>query len=155
MTDKELQKLKRVELLEILVEQGKEIDRLRSEVEALKKQLADREIRLESAGNIAEASLQINGVFEAAQSAAQQYLENIQRLSDRQESVCADMEQRTKEACETMERATREKCDALYQKAQLEADVRWSDLSSRLGEFYDAHKGLRELLDATGNVLIK
>lgn len=155
MTDKELQKLKRVELLEILVEQGKEIDRLHSEVEALKKQLADREIRLESAGNIAEASLQINGVFEAAQSAAQQYLENIQRLSDRQESVCADMEQRTKEACETMERATREKCDALYQKAQLEADERWSDLSSRLEEFYDAHKGLRELLDATGNVLIK
>lgn len=144
MTDKELQKLKRVELLEILVEQGKEIDRLRSEVEALKKQLADREIRLESAGNIAEASLQINGVFEAAQSAAQQYLENIQRLNDRQESVCADME-----------RATREKCDALYQKAQLEADERWSDLSSRLEEFYDAHKGLRELLDATGNVLIK
>lgn len=155
MTDKELQKLKRVEVLEILVEQGKEIDRLHSEVEALKKQLADREIRLESAGNIAEASLQINGVFEAAQSAAQQYLENIQRLSDRQESVCADMEQRTKEACETMERATREKCDALYQKAQLEADERWSDLSSRLEEFYDAHKGLRELLDATGNVLIK
>ena len=35
---------------------------------------------LESCGNIAEASLKINRVFEAAQQAAEQYLANVRRI---------------------------------------------------------------------------
>ena len=41
MTDRELQKLKRVELLQLLVEQSRELDALRRELEETKKQLAD------------------------------------------------------------------------------------------------------------------
>ena len=37
---------------------------------------------LEQVGSITEASLQLNGVFEAAQKACEQYLENVQRLAD-------------------------------------------------------------------------
>ena len=36
---------------------------------------------LSQAGNIAEAALALNGVFEAAQKAADQYLENIQMMA--------------------------------------------------------------------------
>ena len=35
------------------------------------------------------AALQVNGVFEAAQAASQQYIENIRSLNDRQASICA------------------------------------------------------------------
>ncbi len=46
----------------------------------LEKHRADRRIRLREAGSIAEAALKLNGVFEAAQEAANQYLENIERM---------------------------------------------------------------------------
>ena len=55
MTDKELRKLNRRELLEILVSQQKEIDRLRSELHQAKEELQDRRIAIEKAGSLAEA----------------------------------------------------------------------------------------------------
>ena len=82
MTDQELKKLRRSDLLELLIAQEKENERLRSQVEQLEKRLADRAIDLEQAGSIAEAALRLNGVFQAAQAAADQYLENIRRLSE-------------------------------------------------------------------------
>lgn len=76
MTDRELKKLKRNELLEMLIAQIEENERLKHRMEEQKRQLQDRQIAVEQAGSIAEAALKLNGVFEAAQSAAQQYLEN-------------------------------------------------------------------------------
>ena len=88
MTDKELRKLNRSALLEMLVEQSRENDRLRAQVDELQRLLSDRQLKINQAGSIAEASLQLNQVFEAAQQAAEQYLENIRSLSGRQEQVC-------------------------------------------------------------------
>lgn len=75
----ELLKLKKHELLEIMLKQGEEIDRLRSKVEELEKALDQRKIDLENAGSIAEASLKVTKVFEEAEKAAQIYLDNIRR----------------------------------------------------------------------------
>ena len=44
MTDRDLQKLKRIELLEILVEQGKTIEQLEKELEETKKKLEERSL---------------------------------------------------------------------------------------------------------------
>lgn len=77
MTDKELRKLNRAQLLELLLEQAKEVERLREELEAARRELESRRILLAEAGSIAEAALKLNGIFEAAQRAADQYLENI------------------------------------------------------------------------------
>lgn len=80
----DLRRLSRVELLEILVEQGREIDRLRAELAEAEQQLADRQIVLSEAGSIAEAALQLNGIFEAAQAASQQYIDSVAALYARQ-----------------------------------------------------------------------
>ncbi len=77
MTDKEVHKLSKAELLEVLVELSEENDRLKEEIKSLKQQLNDRKIEIEKCGSIAEASLMISKVFEAAQEAADCYLENI------------------------------------------------------------------------------
>ncbi len=77
MTDKELRKLKRIEILELLLEQSKENERLRAEIAAVNKKLEDKEIAIKESGSIAEAALKLNGIFEAAQKAADQYLENL------------------------------------------------------------------------------
>ena len=79
MTDKELRRLSRTDLLEMLLEQSREVERLQKELETVKNQLSDRRIMEQEAGSIAEAALRINRVFEAAQAAADQYLENIRQ----------------------------------------------------------------------------
>ena len=152
MTEKEIQKLKRADLLEIMVEQGKEIEKLRAENEALQKKLNDRTICIDNAGTIAEASFLLNGVFEAAHAASAQYLENIQYLSERQETVCAEMERETREKCDLMEREMTEKCKAMLEEAEKGVEERWMELSQRLEVFYDAHKGLRELMTSVGSI---
>lgn len=82
MTEKELRRLSRMDLLEMLLEQSREVERLQKELETVKKQLSDRRIMEQEAGSIAEASLKLNKVFEAAQQAADQYLENIRIRSE-------------------------------------------------------------------------
>ena len=50
MTDKELQKLSRNALLEMLLEQCRENDKLHSENERLRQQLSARQIKIDQAG---------------------------------------------------------------------------------------------------------
>lgn len=123
MADRELRKLKRRELLQMLLIQCEESERLQGELdkltaeheamsesyERLKQKLnvkderlnqkdariaeltgeieamkASKEIELTEAGSIAEAALKLNGIFEAAQEAADQYLMNVRKLSEAQ-----------------------------------------------------------------------
>ncbi len=93
MMEVELRKLKRVELVEMLLEQRKENERLKSRVEELEQELASRQIKLAEAGNIAQAALELNEVFAAAQAAADQYLENIKRLAGGTEAEIDQKEQ--------------------------------------------------------------
>ena len=77
MTDKELKQLKRVDLLELLLVQSRENDRLRAELEEARSKLEAKELTLQQAGSIAEAALRLNQVFEAAQAAADQYILSV------------------------------------------------------------------------------
>lgn len=81
MTDKELRRLSRVELLEMLLAQTEENERLRERLDEAEAALNDRRIEIERAGSLAEASLRLNKVFTAADEAARQYLENVQRMA--------------------------------------------------------------------------
>ena len=85
MTDKELQKLKRSELLEIMLGLQNELDNKIDEIKELRGKLEERQIALENAGSIAQAALEINGVLNAAQKAADVYLENINKMHEEQE----------------------------------------------------------------------
>ena len=80
ISEKELKKLKRLELLELMVVQSREIDRLRAEVAELNAKLEDRDLIMSHSGSIAEASLRINNIFEAAQKAADQYVDSVRYL---------------------------------------------------------------------------
>lgn len=75
MTEKELKKLNRYQLLELLVDQTQRADRLQQELDSVRAQLAEQNIRLSKLGSIAEASLQVTGIFDAAQKAADMYLD--------------------------------------------------------------------------------
>lgn len=75
-----LKKMKRKDLLEILLVQNKKIEELQEELKEAKEKLSERQIILSEAGSIAEASLKLNKVFEVAQRAADDYIESIKKL---------------------------------------------------------------------------
>ena len=139
-------------------EHKEETAHLREELEQAKKSLEKREIALNEAGSIAVAALQINGEFEAAQAASQQYIENIRSLSDRQAAICAqrdvenrvEVERKLKEAeekCAAMEYASKRKCEAMEQEAKQKSEAYWTEVSRRLQSFYENHRELKRLLD--------
>ena len=76
-----LKKLSRAELLEMLIAEEKRIDQLEKELEEAREALKDRAIKIENAGSIAEAALKLSGIFEAAQAAVDQYVENIEQIT--------------------------------------------------------------------------
>ena len=82
MTDKELRRLGRSELLEMMISLTEENEKLKLRLEQVEAQLQDRRIMIDKAGSIAEAALRLNGVFEAADQAARQYLENVRRMTE-------------------------------------------------------------------------
>ena len=78
-SEKDLTKLKKKEILEIMVRQGEEIDRLNARIAELEKELEENKIEIDKVGSIAEASLAVTKVFEEADKAARIYLENVRR----------------------------------------------------------------------------
>lgn len=82
MTDRELQHLSRSELLELLIAQMEENALLKLQLKSAMAQLEHKNIEILKAGSLAEAALQLNRIFEAADAAAKQYLDNVRRLAD-------------------------------------------------------------------------
>lgn len=99
MTPKELKRLRRIDLIEMLLELSKENLQLRQELEEANARLADKQLHIEEAGSLAEAVLKLNGLFADAQAACDQYEHNV-RLR-----------------CQAMEVLTRRKCEAMMATA--------------------------------------
>lgn len=168
MTRKEMKRLRRDELLEMLIEQTKRGDALEEEMAQLRTQLQDRQLAIEEAGTLADAALQLNAIFEAADSAAAQYLENVRTLTQRQKETAQQMEQETRqsverqmaearqsaerqlkdmeERCKALEAETERKCEAMKAQAQKEADAYWAGVSRRLEQYLEDHEELTEWL---------
>ena len=135
MTDREVRKLNRTDLLKLLIEQTEENERLAARLSKLEQQLADRTITLENSGSIAEAALRLSGVFDQAQEAADSYLESIrakqtqidallaqaQRQKEQTEADCARQEEQTRQKCHRMEERTRQLCAKLLEDAKTSA----------------------------------
>ena len=107
--EKQLRRMTRSELLELLLAQTKRTEELEKELAERDSALTDRSINIENAGSIAEAALKLNGVFEAAEESARQYVDNIRTLSERQKSILDDAEKAAeKRAAEIIEKAETE-----------------------------------------------
>ena len=131
MKEKDLSKLSRLELLEILIEQSKEIDKLKIELDKVKQELDKKELVLKEAGSIAQASLQLNEVFSAAQKAADQYLESIYQLNKPQEiniethDYSKQLLEKTQRECQQLENETIKYCKDMVRKAKIEIQDEW------------------------------
>ncbi len=121
MTDKELRKLRRDDLLQILIDLQKQIDALKEEVQQGKEALANRDMAIRESGTLAEAALKMNGVFDAAQSAADEYMRQMRKRAD---ELVAEAEQKTEEAqklADTVVRNARSEAEQILKRAKSEA----------------------------------
>lgn len=132
MTEKELKKLSRTDLLELLIEQSEEIDILKRKLEKLELALEQKEILISNSGSIAEAALRLNGVFEAADAATRQYIENVRINTEQRNTLIEHIETvetklkdsvskriaETEAKCRAMEEETERRCKAMLFKAK-------------------------------------
>ena len=135
MTDKELRRLSRGELLEMLIAQAAENDQLKNRLEQAEAQLRDRKIAINNAGSLAEA-------------AAQQYLENIERISGQQDAICRDMKEQAKQEAAEI----RQEAQAYSEKAHAEADAYWKQIVAKAAKLLADQEALREMIQAAGEV---
>ena len=80
MKKKDLRHLNRRDLLKLLLDVQRENEALHAENDALRAEVEQKRIDISQLGSIAEASMTLNHVFEAAQAAADQYVANARAI---------------------------------------------------------------------------
>ena len=168
MPDRELRRMRRTELVEIILALKQTEDRLRAENAALSAQLQERQIHIENAGSIAQAALELNKVFEAAQAAADEYVASVraankntdasanalraqaeaeaEQILAQAQTEAANLKARTQKECdEQTEAAARRRaqteadCKAMLARTQQEIRQRWAAFDHRASELLDGY----------------
>ena len=102
MTDKEFKRLNRAQLIEIIYQFQIKVEELTQENKELQNALEDKRLRITRAGNIAEAALEVNQVMQAAQNAAQQYLDEIRALYSEIDDECQRIREKANAEAEAL-----------------------------------------------------
>lgn len=119
------------------------IDELQKKTCGMQEQLEHKEIAIERAGTLAQASIELNGLLAAAQNTADQYLENIRLRKLEQEKLCGQIEEQARldagerirqaeERCAQMIAETERMCEQMKYIAEEENRKKWSGLSEQL-----------------------
>lgn len=77
MTEKQLRKLSRSDLLQLLVEVASENKKLKEDLAEANKELSSKRLAINNSESLAEAALRLSGVYRAADEAVKIYIENI------------------------------------------------------------------------------
>ena len=155
MPDRELRRMSRTELVEIIFALKQSEDQLKAENDALKAQLADRQIRIENAGSIAQAAPDeylasvrtlspkpdaiSDALREQARAEARQILAQAKADAD---ALKAQTQQECRAMAEESERRrsqTEADCKALVAKTQQDVQARWAEFDRRASEVLDGY----------------
>ena len=157
MEEKSLKKMKKKELINKILEQNRIIENQNISLEEANKQLQDRMLKMQKAGTLAEAAMLLNGVLEATEKAAAQYLENIEKLSGEQESVMRQQREEherqmqllyndTKDKCDAQKMKTQKECEDMVREAESQVQDRWSTLELKWEIFCNARDDMKDML---------
>ena len=128
----------------VMHDQEQEIERLKAKVSELQATIDNYEIKVEEAGTLAEASAQINNLFEAAQATVETYIENMKKRAEKSEEILADVKKQADGIISEAEAVAQKRLAA----ADAEIDEKWAVIESRLLVMYESHKGLKELVES-------
>ena len=129
MTDRELRKLRREDLLQILIDQQRQNDEMAEALKRAEAELQDKRIAIQQAGSVAEAALKLHGVFEAAQAAADDYAAQCRERADALQAQ-AEADRAKRQADEAVANARRE-ADRILSEARAEAEKLMAEAGNR------------------------
>ena len=157
MTEQDLKKLRREDLIEIIYKLQENEQQLNEKLEAAQKQLNDKNLKISESGSIAEATARLNGLFEAAQATADDYVAQV-RLKNadaetQRETMLAEATQKAdqlvKDASGKADRILSDaeaQADAQRRQAEEETQRRWETFQSEAQKLISAHAELEALL---------
>ncbi len=153
MTEKELKRLGRRDLIEIIASMKKTEVELRDLLVKADQKLADRNIRIDNAGSIAEAAMTLSGVLEAAQAAADTYVQSVRFANSDIEERRAQAEQEReriledarREAKRLMDDADRH-CAELVAQTDAQIAERWNIFNENVQRVLESHSELSAYL---------
>ena len=119
MTEKELKRLNRYQLLELLLLQSERVTELEEQLKEAQKKLDSRQMQMESVGSIAEASVHLSGVFEAAQETADLYMNAVKARAIRvKEETIAEAKKEAEDIIEEARRTAKKVIEMADKKAE-------------------------------------
>lgn len=127
MQNKQLQKLSRTELLQLMLEQQLQLEAAQQQNQALRQQLQDRTVKWDEfakLGTLAEAAMQLNGVFEAAQAAANEYVVQVQQRHQTIDQECNEIRAQAQAEAKALLQKTNAECEAVKQRVEAKCLVR-------------------------------
>lgn len=134
MISKELKKLNRRELVDIIYQMKKNEQQLRDENAALQEKLQDRRLRVSMAGSIAEAATDITKIFSAAQITANLYLHEISCIK-------AD----TAKECERLLEEAKERHRAILEESEEKLALLNEEYAARLAKLQQLQEEIHAL----------
>lgn len=146
--EKELRKMSRTELIEIIYALKTSEDDLNKKNETLTAQLKQHKIEIEEAGSIAEAAIKLNDVFGVAQSAADDYLNSIKDVNDKAKQILL----KANEEADALKKQTEEECRLMKEQTQEEISKRWEEFEHKVNEYLGKYQELSILLEHFGGV---
>lgn len=136
--------LSKNEMMMVMHDQEQEIERLKAKVAELQGTINNYEIKIEESGSLAEASAQINNLFDAAQATVETYISNIKKREEKSEEILIDVQKQAEDIISEAETVAQKRLAA----ADVEIDEKWAVIESRLLVLYESHKGLQELVES-------
>lgn len=127
MDNKELRKLGRKDLLEIILAQTKRIEELETELKKTNSELNSKKIAIEESGSIAEAILRLSDIFNVAQTTADKYV-NI--VKDNNKKYEIKMQKEYDRQKDKMLKKVEKECE----KRKKEADDYIKDIEQKVNE---------------------
>ena len=151
MTDKEFKRLGRAQLLDIIYQLQLQVDELTEKNKRLELALEDRRLRIDNAGSLAAAALEINDFFSNAQVAAEQYLNEIKALRETTEVE----QQQLHSQAEAEFSEAQEKANRLVTEAQTEASRLLLEAQERAASMLDAAKKAHRDYDTAVELILR
>jgi len=109
-------------------------DALAEECRNLRATVEERQIKIDSCGSIAEAALELQGLMQSAQSAADVYLDNIKRVNEETARRCALLEKESEDKANETVCAASDKSVIIISEAEERAEEIMKTASANANE---------------------
>ena len=146
MISKELKRLGRRELVDIIYQLKKNEQEMQEKIEELKNEIQDKRIRLSVAGSIADAAMSVTDVFTTAQMTADLYLREISNMKEDTEKECAKKIEETDKKVKDILSDGEKKFDML-KAAYKNEYAKWQQLKTEISALEDKKQKLCEEIE--------